>query len=300
MPILTYIKDIDDERDFKYNAPQRNTPKKIQARQSKYRAYKWSGSRLIKLYTSKIQATESINIDYRKYLSPVKDQGNLGSCVGFAATALKEFHENFEYIAELSEGKRRKREKEFYDLSEQWTYWNAKKIDPWGPSVEGTSIRYALKVLQKIGCPPEDAWKYTDDKINIGEPESWSHMIARWNTIESYWRVDSVSDMISALQNDGPVLVGVGCYEEIFRPQANGFVPYPADPENCYGGHALLVCGYDETTQRFLFKNSWGLNWGDNGYGWFGYDYMRDFCWDAWVAKDHRVTRAMIKGSVTL
>jgi C1A family cysteine protease len=185
-------------------------------------------------------------------------------------------------------------------LSEQWTYWNAKKIDPWGPSVEGTSTRYALKVLQKLGCPPEEAWKYTDNKIDIGKPESWSHMVARWNTIESYWRLNSVEDMESALRNIGPVVVGIGCYEEIFRPEPDGFIPYPAQPQYCYGGHAVLICGYDLDSHRFLFKNSWGANWGQDGYGWLGFDYMRDFCWDAWVTQDHRVTRGMLKGTVTL
>ncbi len=38
------------------------------------------------------------------------------------------------------------------------------------------------------------------------------------------------------------------------------------------GGHAALITGYDNVKQAFKIKNSWGLEWGDRGYGWIGYD----------------------------
>lgn len=279
MPVLHYFKDKEDPRDFKFHK------------------HKILDKDVLKKFR---QLRKPRSINYRQYMSPVKDQGQLGSCVGFAVTALKEFQENVEYLTEREEGNDYIRENPIYDLSEQWTYWNAKKIDPWGPSVEGTSIRYALKVLHKIGCPPENAWEYTDSNIDIGKPDGWSHLIARWNKIDSYWRLDSLSTILEAIRLVGPVVIGVGCYEEIFSPEDDGFVPYPQYPQYCYGGHAILACGYDFQKERILFKNSWGTNWGDKGYGWLGFDYIRDFCWDAWTAKDVRVTKAMLEGTVTL
>ena len=281
MPIFNYMKDSDDVRDYQFDD------------------MKILGSLADDVHI-KNKLNSSNTVDYRQYMSPVKDQGNLGSCVGFAVTALKEFQENVEYVLEQEEGSDYVREIETYDLSEQWTYWNTKQIDPWGPSVEGTSIRYALKVLQKIGCPPEKAWRYTDDKINIGKPESWSHLVARWNKIDSYWRLSTLEDILASIRDIGPVVLGVGCYEEIFSPEADGFVPYPSQPQYCYGGHAILACGYDKEKERVLFKNSWSEGWGDGGYGWLGYDYLRSFCWDAWVTRDLRVTKAMLKGKITL
>jgi C1A family cysteine protease len=281
MPVLTYFKDADDKRDYVFKPSRVLGVETVDAMRRK-------------------RSPRVTLVDFRKYMSPVKNQGRLGSCVGFAVTALKEFQENVEYALEKEEGSSYEREKEHYDLSEQWTYWNAKKIDPWGPKVEGTSIRYAMKVLHKIGCPPEEAWRYTDNKIDIGKPESWSHMIARWNTINSYWRIPRLKMLLSALRNTGPVVIGVGCYEEIFNPQEGGYVPMPKNPQYCYGGHAILACGYNRKKKRVLFKNSWGTNWGDGGYGWFDYKYLQNYCWDAWAAKDERVTKAMLKGTISL
>jgi C1A family cysteine protease len=282
MPNLNYFKDVPDNRDFLFET----VGDVIGEDQHE------------QLLGKDLKSADKI--DYRPYMSPVKNQGNLGSCVGFAVTALKEFQENTEYLNEQAAGSDYVREDSIYDLSEQWTYWNAKKIDPWGVDVEGTSIRFALKVLHKIGCPPEKAWEYTDNKINIGKPEGWAHLIARWNKIDSYWRLTTFEQIMDALMHIGPVVLGVGCYDEIFRPEPDGFVPYPKTPQYCYGGHAILACGFDRNKERVLFKNSWSTNWGADGYGWLGFDYIRSFCWDAWVATDLNVTRAMLEGTVTL
>jgi C1A family cysteine protease len=258
---LGYIRDPDDERDYKFRVMLKESPIKVASK-----------------------------IDWEPELSPVKDQGQLGSCVGFAVTALKEWQEKVEHEAELAEGKKGK--SKVYDLSESWLYWNCKKIDAW-PGEEGTSIRYAMKVLQQIGVPVESAWPYDD--VVIGEPEGWANLVARWNTIESYWRVDNLTQLKAAL-NSGPVPIGIACFLEIFYTGSDGMIPYPKDPQTIYGGHAVLACGYQDSKKLIKFKNSWGTGWGKNGYGFIPYDYIKEFMWDAWAAKDHAVTNEMLKG----
>ena len=49
-----------------------------------------------------------------------------------------------------------------------------------------------------------------------------------------------------------------------------GFVPYPKPTESVQGGHAVTIVGYDEKKGdggAFLFKNSWGTDWGERGDG---------------------------------
>jgi len=99
---------------------------------------------------------------------------------------------------------------------------------------------------------------------------------------------------------DGPVPIGIPCFYELFFVGSDGMIPYPDNPDNVYGGHAVCAVGFDDKTQLVKFKNSWGESWGDHGYGYISYDYVRNFLWDAWVSKDLSVTREMLKGERTL
>jgi hypothetical protein len=249
---------------------------------------------LKKIVINLLEAEESLveRIDHTADMSPVKDQGELGSCVGFAVSAMKECQEKKEHEEELAKGKRGR--KKIYDYSESWVYWNAKIIDAW-PGEEGTSIRYAMKVLQKIGVPTEKGWPYKDVG-NVGEPEKWANLVARWALIDSYWRVLNLTELKIALK-DGPVPIGIPCFYEIFFVDSSGLVPYPNNPSKIYGGHAVCAVGYNDGTKLVKFKNSWGKSWGEDGYGYLPYKYIDDFLWDAWASKDLNVTKDMLKGT---
>lgn len=267
---LNYIKDTMDKRDFKYS----NLFKNIRKAASKL----------------------STSADHTHQMSSVKNQGSLGSCVGFAVAAMKEWQESHEHLKEVLEGKKNTRKRKEYDLSESWIYWNAKKIDPW-KNEEGTSIRYALKVLNKIGVPTENGWIY--DSINIGKPKKWAKLIATWNIIGKYWRLDTITELKLALAKS-PVPIGIPCFSEIFNVGSNGIVPYPANPNDIKGGHAICCVGYDNNKELIKFKNSWGTSWGENGYGYLSYKYVKDFLWDAWTCTDISVTKDMLKGTRSL
>lgn len=165
------------------------------------------------------------------------------SCVGFATAAMKEWQEKNEHDTEIKEGKKDHRKGKDYDYSEAWIYWNCKKID--GYKGEGTYIRTAMNVLNKIGVPTEKAWPYSDDKLNIGEPKRWASMIAKWALAGTYYRVDTVEQAKVALDKDGPFVMGVPCYYDFFFP-VNGVIKDPVDGERSYGGHAICLSGDTE------------------------------------------------------
>jgi C1A family cysteine protease len=68
---------------------------------------------------------------------------------------------------------------------------------------------------------------------------------------------------------------------------APGKFPFPCPGEQAIWGHAVAAVGYDDqlkitntrcnttTTGAFLIRNSWGVAWGDHGYGWLPYEYVR-------------------------
>ncbi len=263
---LTYRQDPEDERDFLL-----------------------TGS-----YVNTLMETDfPDSVDHSSKMTPVKNQGQLGSCVGFAVTAMKEWQEKREHEEEVAAGKKDSRKGKVYDLSESWVYWKSKEIDMW-PGEEGTSIRYAMKVLNRIGVPTESAWPYDD--VDFGEPERWASMVSRWSLIDSYWRITNLVELKAAL-TDGPVPIGVPCFYEFFFVGDDGVISYPENPDTIYGGHAICAVGYDDDKKLIKFKNSWGYSWGQNGYGYLPYEYIDDFLWDAWACKDLSVTKEMLKGS---
>ncbi len=48
-----------------------------------------------------------------------------------------------------------------------------------------------------------------------------------------------------------------------------------------WGGHAVTIVGYNET--GFIIKNSWGIDWGDEGYAIVSYDYHELFANEVFI-----------------
>jgi hypothetical protein len=55
--------------------------------------------------------------------------------------------------------------------------------------------------------------------------------------------------------------------------------------------HAISICGYDDSTRHFMFRNSWGQRWGDNGYGYLPYSYMTLYMTEAWADSEIGIFR---------
>ena len=66
-----------------------------------------------------------------------------------------------------------------------------------------------------------------------------------------------------------------------------GVLPVPARHDRLLGGHAVLAVGYDHAQRRIIFRNSWGPEWGDNGYGYLPYAFLRSsaLTWDFWTMR---------------
>lgn len=232
-------------------------------------------------------------IDYSDSMSPVKNQKSSAMCTGFAISALKEWHELKEHTEEVAAGKYDHRQNKFYDLSEQWIFYKAKEIDNFNSNVAGTTIRSGMQVLCKFGVPTESGWPF-HESIK-GKPENWSTLIARWSKIGSYVRIYGVDLLKASLFSNGPIVSGISCFEEIFNVSNTGIVKEPINPRLSLGGHSILIIGYNDENKMFKFKNSWGTEWGENGYGYISYTYIHRYMWDAWAAADISVTKEMMK-----
>ena len=56
----------------------------------------------------------------------------------------------------------------------------------------------------------------------------------------------------------------------------SGVLQMPQPDEQVLGGHAVLAVGYDDASQRFIVRNSWGTDWGQAGYFTMPYAYLTD------------------------
>lgn len=214
-----------------------------------------------------------VRIDFVNKMTPVRNQGDEGTCVAFASVVgVKEYQDTREY-------------KDLISLSPRYLYHLCKKNDGI-PDDEGTYPRIAMKMLLKYGTPPESYWPYRPHQTN--RPKTGVDKAAIKYKVKAYARIRSKLEMKRSLVVNGPFLAGVDVYDSWFTKKVDktGLIPMPKRSDQYQGGHAICIVGYDDSKKMFKFKNSWGDGWGDKGYGYLTYDYMQQYCLDAWSATD--------------
>lgn len=91
-----------------------------------------------------------------------------------------------------------------------------------------------------------------------------------------------VLDRVKRAIVDGfPVAFGFTVFKSI-ETMTNWIIPYPSSHvDQAKGGHAVLAVGFDdgidcgsEHRGALIIRNSWGIGWGDLGYGYLPYDYL--------------------------
>ncbi|MBB2144382.1 DUF4384 domain-containing protein [Pedobacter sp. LMG 31464] len=91
-------------------------------------------------------------------------------------------------------------------------------------------------------------------------------------------KIQSVKKSISEKK---PVVFGMVCPTSFVTAYGVWKPTEPADPK--IGGHALCVVGYDDAKEggAFEIQNSWGPNWGNEGYMWIKYADFAKYTWYA-------------------
>jgi C1A family cysteine protease len=219
-------------------------------------------------------------VDWRKWCSPVEDQGGLGSCVAQAVVGLAEFMQN-------------RAGADCVDLSRLFVYKTSKNLLGWSGDT-GMYVRTALKAMAAFGACPERYHPYRVEDVDL-EPSAYCYAYAQRYRALRYYRFDTpgkdralVLDLVKRyLVYSLPVVFGFVVYS---FGDAEGCFPLPQDGQRPYGGHAVLAVGYDDNRSigksrgALLIRNSWGTRWGSDGYGWLPYDYvLRGMSSDFWA-----------------
>jgi C1A family cysteine protease len=204
--------------------------------------------------------------DLRPLLPAVRDQGQRGTCLAFAATAAHE-------VARMTGAQVEEH------LSEEALYWGCKVVDRnWKA---GSRFSSAAAALRQTGQPLEEVWPYDSsrkDGVRIDPP---SKPTADWHKIDLGPIPTGLDDIKGEIDAGRPVMLGVTIFDSFFRPTAAGRIEIPRAGSRHRGGHAVLAIGHEPAA--LLIRNSWGPSWGVGGYGWLTNDYFALHGRAAWV-----------------
>lgn len=182
--------------------------------------------------------------------TPIRNQGSCGSCYSFGASAS---YEGFK----LKSG-------QTFDLSEQDFMMTAKAIGPHG-GCSGWYLDTSMNLLKDRGVANESACPYKASESACPTSATKVHRISSWA------RTSDLNTIKSALANYGPVYTGFAVYAD-FMSYSGGIYKYTSG--SLRGYHAVAIVGYDDATQCFKVKNSWGTGWGEGGYFRIHYSQM--------------------------
>ncbi|MBO9667414.1 MAG: hypothetical protein J7501_11460 [Bdellovibrio sp.] len=210
------------------------------------------------------------NKDGQNWVSPIADQGNCGSCVAFASIGVLETQ---------------------YKISSLLPNFNI-KLSPqnlfacggggcdygWTP---GSAVRY----IQQNGVPDEACLPYTSGATGLDVACRASCVDAPQRSVKIYGYSSPTrgnTDVMGVKQAllRGPVVTTLSVYAD-FMAYAGGVYKHVSG--EYLGGHAISIVGYDDTKSAYIIRNSWGLEWGENGFGYVAYSDVSGVGASTWL-----------------
>jgi len=182
------------------------------------------------------------------FVTPIRYQGNCGSCWAFATTAALEAQE---LIKNNTPGIN-------LDLSEQMLVCCSSS-----GSCNGGYLDLPSNYIRDTGIPSENCCPYTETNKSCNLNTCTSECIDLHTITGWHWVAKSVETLKSELCTYGPLIVSMRVYKDFFS-YYRGIYSYVKGPYR--GDHAILLVGYNDAEQYFIVKNSWGLSWGESGY----------------------------------
>jgi inhibitor of cysteine peptidase len=189
--------------------------------------------------------------------TPVRDQGACGSCWAFGTVG------PLEQAILIQDSESR-------DLSEQ--YLVSCNTDGWGCDGGWWAHDYhEWKIPPSetdFGAVYEGDFEYTATDGSCEGPYTHHETIDGWAFIGTENSVPSTDAIKQAIVDHGPVAAAV-CVNSEFQSYDSGLFN-PRRPCNSIN-HAIVLTGWDDAMGAWRLRNSWGPNWGEDGYMWIAY-----------------------------
>jgi len=239
-----------------------------------------------------------------KQYSPIpENQGDYGTCVGWA-TAFT--------ARTISESVRLQRTDKALTVRNVFSPTHLYKSISDNEGENGASIYVAMEFLRDTGAArrrsEELRLKFPDVPVTLFAPSEkfpikdfvrlFIHSKGETGTVN-----EKVPPVKKSLAEGKPVVIGMNCPDSFFY--AEGLWKPAESPYRDYGGHAMCVVGYDDNMYggAFEIQNSWGTDWGNEGYIWITYEDFAKFVYHAYEMIDNLIVnkvRAEFSGSVDI
>lgn len=216
-------------------------------------------------------------IDLRPYMSAVENQAQSNSC---AANAVAGAYEYLATRAALRDG-----EETVGEISRLFIYYVGRKRDQirWGentalkPKDEGMTLGSAIEAVQLKGAALQSSWPFDLTNVNAPPPKDAFNEAMRYKVGDAMQIPLNLDLMRQCLSDGYPIVFGLKLTQAFFYPPHDAFIPTPdpSDPKSAsHGNHAMLIVGYNDRQRVFVVRNSWGTEWGVEGYCYLSYDYV--------------------------
>jgi len=232
----------------------------------------------------------------KKHVPPVRNQGETNACVGFAMGyyAISTMHNYYFNRTEALD-------KLIHGFDPFYAYSINIGSQDLGCSEEGLNMLTAFKRFSIFGAKktffnPIDV--DCDKPIDSETIKSIDNYVTPYE-LESFEFIQTynprfVDNVKKSVANNYPVIIGSDVKESLYdvaKFSSGDAVWTPSDDEPVEGGHAMTVIGYDDYKNGGSFEivNSWGSNWGNEGYFWISYDDFYKNITEAYVIKPYEL-----------
>jgi len=232
---------------------------------------------------SKFELPSSFDWRVGNWMTPIKNQGQCGSCWAFATLGAIEAKEkimqnNPNLNMDLSE-------QDLISCSDAGSCNGGLHYPAYAYAKDNGVVYedcFSYLGCKNWGCLEEDA---EGNCIRIGCLEEypcnlcsdWENNLYKINTFTSFFYQDLRSKIILY----GPITFAMEIRTDFYDVKDEIYVPGPISETNKYlGGHAMIIVGYNDDEEYWIVKNSWGTIWGDEGYGKISYDAHDEIFFD--------------------